>query len=277
MEEFVACFSHPDGTVPQIGDNDSGKILPLRTERPVTPNASRAFSDAGFYSMRGRNAHVFISAAMVGMHGFGSHSHNDVFSFEYWYDGRAWIIDPGTYVYLPHPDARNWFRSTAAHNTVAVDEAEINPFHPEAVFQMVDQARVGIGTWQTSAQSDILEAFHTGYERLSAPITHRRRFDFNKETARLLIHDALEGQGQHRYDWFLQMHPSISVDLQPDMAILSSGTQRLRVQVDCPGARVKLVEGWYSRRYGHRERTTRLVAQLRAAAPISARITIEPC
>src|SRR5262249_20300286 len=48
------------------------------------------------------------------------HAHADALSFQLWVDGRPAVVDPGTYTYEAGAD-RDWFRSTRAHSTVAVD------------------------------------------------------------------------------------------------------------------------------------------------------------
>lgn len=277
MQAFASSSMHPDGTVPQIGDNDSGRILPIELLSVSPAVESAAFREGGFYSMRGRKSHVAVSAATVGMHGFGSHSHNDVLSFEYWHGGQAWIVDPGTYVYLPDPDARNWFRSTEAHNSVRVDAQEINPFHSEAIFQMVHRAGVRVHKWEAGTDLDVLEAEHTGYERLSNGVRHRRRFEFHKSTAVLAFHDSFEGKGEHLYEWFFQVPPRVEVRLENATFTLSNGVQAVRLHFKCDGAELSIIEGWYSPRYGTREPATRLLATATTSVPPQAWTTIEPC
>jgi uncharacterized heparinase superfamily protein len=277
MENFITKCARPDGTIPQIGDNDSGRLLPIPVTRVFPAGASQGFANPGFYCMRGKECHVVATTAGVGMKGFGSHSHNDILSFEYWWQGQSWIVDPGTYCYLPDPEARNWFRSTSAHNTVQVDNEEINPFHAEAVFQLVNLATVQVNEWKITDEEDILDAAHTGYKRLPHGITHRRKLVLSKSRARLFIKDDLEGSGKHRFEWFFQVHPSVTVESDEHTAILSRGPQRVRILVDCPETRLDIVAGWYSQRYGHREPSRRIRVATEAVPPLTSRIVIEPC
>jgi uncharacterized heparinase superfamily protein len=278
MGSFSAACLHGDGSLAQIGDNDSGHLLKQFSLPSAPANQSEPFAAAGFYSMRAPNTHVLVSTARVGMEGFGSHSHNDILSFEYWHGGVFWIVDPGTYVYLPDVEARNWFRSTAAHNTVRVDREEIRPFHPEAVFQMVDAADIHVLQWSSDRHRDVLEAEHNGYMRLSQGLTHRRRFDFDKNIGRLSIRDSLEGSGQHLFEWYFQIHPAVQLERSSGQEyLLSHKKQQLRLNFTAGQTELKSIPGWYSPRYGIREAATTLVAEIRAAAPITASITIEPC
>ncbi len=276
MRAFAAASTHPDGTLAQIGDNDGGRLLPPFPLKIEPGRHTAVFPHAGFYSMRGRNSHVFISASRVGMRGLGSHSHNDVLSFEY-FAGRAWIVDPGTYLYLSDTEARNWFRSTAAHNTVRVDREEIRPFHREAVFQMVDRADIRVSQWETTGPADVFEAEHTGYSHLSKPVVHRRRFEFAKAAAQLTIQDALTGKGTHEFEWFFHVHPDVDVEQTDGDFILSHGGDRVRLRIECPGAEMMATPGWFSPAYGVRVPSTMVAARVSSTPPIHTRIIIEPC
>ena len=275
MEGFAAACLHPDGSMPQIGDNDGGRLFPVPVISLQPETRSRGFERPGFYSMRGIDTHVLVAAAEVGMNGFGSHSHNDTLSFEYWHGGRAWIVDPGTHVYLSDPESRNWFRSTEAHNTVRVDVQEINRFHPEAIFQMVADAKVKAHEWQDDGDHNILDVEHSGYERLNPAVRHRRIFKFLKGSGELIIRDVLDGAGDHLFEWFFQLHPEVSIFQDaPSTLTLRSGERKLRLVAKIP---LSIHSGWYSAGYGQRQPTNRIVASHRAAAPFDTVTVIEPC
>ena len=52
--------------------------------------------------------------------GNGGHGHADLLSVQLTGEGRERLIDPGTGSYMRRED-RDWFRGTAAHNTLEVD------------------------------------------------------------------------------------------------------------------------------------------------------------
>lgn len=278
MREFIAAFLHSGGSLTQFGDNDSSRLLPAFVTRQVEPAAhSRGFSESGFYSMRGIKSEVMVSAARVGMRGLGSHSNNDLLSFEYWYEGLAWIVDPGTFAYLGNVEARNWFRSTAAHNSVRIDREEQRRFHREAIFQMVDEADVNVLLWDVTDDRDLLSVEHTGYTRLKNPVTHHRRFEFEKKRGTLTILDSFRGSGEHLFEWFFQIHPDVNADRSGNDIVLSRESHRVRLILGIPDCELTFVPGWYSPRYGVRLPATTVVARKTATALASARIVIEPC
>lgn len=235
MGAFTAAATQPDGEVPVWGDADDGRALPLGTqgmndhqylaelilalERPPTrpkydetlwwlgtgnaetekpkPPASTAFDNAGVFIMRSDSEHVFIDAGPVGMSGRGGHGHNDCLSFAVSLDGVSLIVDPGSYVYTADYAARNRFRATAAHNTPGIDSTEINRFHPKHLWRLNDDAKPDIRHWSTSEDVDLLVAAHSGYRRLSSPVTPVRGFMLERSTHRLFVADGFEGTGEH--------------------------------------------------------------------------------
>jgi len=313
MAKFVADYTRPDGSVPQIGDNDDGRLHPLSIREksnhrylptlaahlldrpdlaavtndpevwwwiheprdlPFVARCSSAYPTTGFYILRSETTHLFACAATVGMHGLGSHSHNDLLSFEYWANGQAWIVDPGTYVYTPDPEARNLFRSTEAHNGVRIDTEEINPIRNGQLFQLGDQARVKVIQWTTADCQDLLEIAHTGYMQGQNPVMHTRRFVLSTSSGDLHITDSFEGKGVHRLEWFLHIHPSVMVTTDRNRVILGNG--KSKVQVTSPDAdrNWEIRSFWYSPSYGCRERAPMIVLSKTSKVPLAVSILI---
>jgi hypothetical protein len=54
---------------------------------------------------------------------------------------------------------------------------------------------------------DFLDASHSGYQRLSPPVTHRRRIWFLKDPFAWLVVDSLIGDGEHLAESFLHLAP----------------------------------------------------------------------
>jgi uncharacterized heparinase superfamily protein len=238
--------------------------------------STRPYPDGGFYILQSDAVHVFISAATAGMYGLGSHSHNDLLSFEYSTGGFAWIVDPGSYIYTPDADARNLFRSTAYHNTVRIDGLEINPFPEGQLFQISDQARVNVYEWTTQPLRDVLDVEHTGYVRLTDPIRHRRRFELDKTSGTLSIRDSFEGSGTHNLEWFLHAAPSIEVRRAGSKLVLEKEGSRLLIEFQGAAIETETIDGWYSPSYGVREPAPIIVARLRTTVPFATGMRIVP-
>jgi len=150
---------------------------------------------------------MFISCGSNGQNGKGGHCHNDKLSFELCINGQDIIVDPGTYVYTAEPKWRNRFRSTACHNTVVVDNGEQNSFNPGELFSIGSDAEVKVNEWKITNEYDFLDAEHSGYERLSNSLTHRRQILFNKKEGYWVIRDILTGSEKHTFDFHLHFAP----------------------------------------------------------------------
>jgi hypothetical protein len=315
MASFTADYVRPDGSAPQIGDADDGRLHRLTPGRPTNdrylplvaahlfstsalqvadtdpelwwwvgphalhnarPRISRSYASR-FFIMQSDAAHVFISASEIGMHGLGSHSHNDILSFEYWARGCAWIVDPGTYVYTPDPLARNHFRSTAAHNTVRIDETEINPFPPGQLFQVSDIAKVSLHNWQAGDPIEVLDVEHDGYMRLPDGVTHRRTYKFERETGRLEVVDHFDGRGTHSFEWFFHIGTDIRASGQQNTVFMRHATDVLTLTFNTSlhQAACDVVYDWYSPSYGVRDRAQVIRASMKATVPVSMRFTLQ--
>ncbi len=113
---------------------------------PVKPAQSTLFPHAGIGILRSPDHYLAIVAGPNGQNGVGGHAHNHALSFEFYANGQTWIIDPGTYTYTKDYPARNTFRSTTWHNTICIDEEEINPIDPYDLFTLPDVAQAQIAS-----------------------------------------------------------------------------------------------------------------------------------
>lgn len=97
--------------------------LPGPTPGPLRHHAFPAF---GLYIYRSDLYSLALRCGPVGQRDSGGHAHNDQLSLELAVQGRAAIVDPGTYLYTPSPALRNYYRCTAMHNTLIVPGREQN-------------------------------------------------------------------------------------------------------------------------------------------------------
>jgi hypothetical protein len=234
---------------------------------------STAFRDAGFYVLRGAGSHLVIDCGEVGMRGRGGHGHNDILSFELFLDGINVVTDCGAYLYTASREWRNRFRSTAFHNTVQVDDEELNRFiGPDALWQLHYDAKPRDAEIRVCAGADSFRGSHTGYTRLAAPLIHTRSCVVDKERPRVLIHDRLAGDGEHALVWRLHLDPSVTPDIDGRDARLSSDGRDVWLLPDDALAALTLsVEpGWVSPSYGVRVATRVLTWRGSGRTPIEA-------
>lgn len=83
-----------------------------------------AYPNFGLYLFRSKHLYLSIRCGSIGQNGNGGHAHNDQLSIELEINGKAVIVDPGTYVYTPIPDQRNAYRSVRAHFSPRMENKE---------------------------------------------------------------------------------------------------------------------------------------------------------
>jgi hypothetical protein len=217
-------------------------------------SGSQQFDASGLYVMRTQDRYLLACCGEVGTGGLGNHKHNDLLSFELYAGDKAFIVDPGAYVYSRHPTWRNLFRSTRYHNTVVIDDQEQNRFTARRLFQMTADATVVVHQWLTTPERDWLDVEHTGYSRLVPPVQHRRTFLFDKLTGTWEITDHLTGAGEHTADWYVHFDHGIDLVLSGDQRFRTVGVgTNLDIVIRTDIALVcDITEGWVSRRYGHK-------------------------
>ena len=176
--------------------------------------------------MQNKNIHVHIKAGNNGQNGIGGHSHNDLFSFELFANTQSLISDSGTFIYTQDYFARNDFRSTSAHNTVRIDETELNSFASDEVFQLKQMGKINLTNWHSNEDFDYLDANHDSYSRLFQPVIHRRQFLLKKRAGLFVIRDSFKGIGMHWIENFFQMSVEIElVDSAENYAIIKNSDQ----------------------------------------------------
>jgi hypothetical protein len=178
-----------------------------------SPGRSVAFRDAGTYVMRrDDDRYLCFNASGAGINGRGSHGHNDSLSIEVFVNGRAYIVDPGTYVYTADLKQRHLFRSTAYHSTVKIDDVEQNTTLEEIPFVIGDEAHPRVIEWQSNDQEDRIVAEHYGYARFPKAVIHRRTIVFNKVEGSWSIDDEFVSAGEHVYE--VRFHFAPELDLK---------------------------------------------------------------
>jgi Heparinase II/III N-terminus/Heparinase II/III-like protein len=215
---------------------------------------SKAFQDSELYVMRMRDKYLLACCGIVGTAGIGNHKHNDLLSFELYAGDKAFIVDPGAYVYARNPGLRSLFRSTKYHNSVVIDGQEQNRFEANHVFEMTADSTVIVHEWNSTPDRDWLDVAHTGYTRLAQAVRHRRIFLFEKGTGTWRITDILVGAGDHIADWYFHFDHGIGLETVGGGLVRTSceGTNlAITVRAEIP-LLFEIEEGWVSRRYGHR-------------------------
>jgi len=243
------------------------------TDGPSGPAPrTRAFHDAGLYVMTSSFAdeEVFVlaDAGELGYLSICAHGHADALSFTLAVGGEQLLVDPGTYAYHHDPDGRAYFRGTRAHNTMCIDGQDQS--EPGGPFLWTTKARTTVYEWRETDGGVSLSASHDGYERLAAPVTHRRSLVLRG--GRLTVDDELTGMGEHEIEWRLHVAPQCDVRLGRRQCDIIGRRHRLSFELDGALHWRTLVGvrqgGWYSHAFNQREPTTTLVGGGRLTLPV---------
>ncbi len=183
------------------------------------------FEDAGLALLRtpqGEHPEIWCRVD-GGPHGFGSlaaHAHADALSLEVRHDGVEVLADPGTYCYHGEPRWRDYFRSTAAHNTIEVDGLDQStsggPFlwtqHARTHVDRVDVGDRDVQVWS---------AHHTGYARLDPALRHSRTVRLERFSGALQVLDELRASRVHALRMSYHLGPEVEAELRGSLARLS--------------------------------------------------------
>ena len=179
-----------------LGDQGVSKYETLTAD--LAGESSLQFPNAGIYVLRDSDQYLLLNVSDAGLNGRGSHGHNDALSIEVSACGRAFIVDPGSYVYTADLHERHLFRSTAYHSTVQIDDVEQNETSEQLPFVIGNEARPELIGWSRGASTETVSAEHHGYERLPERVTHRRTVTFSKPDRFWLVEDEFFGVGTHK-------------------------------------------------------------------------------
>jgi hypothetical protein len=247
------------------------------------------YSEAGYYVLRtgwGRDdAHLTFDCGGLGRLG-GGHGHADALSLTLHAAGRDLLVDPGTFVYNGDPAWRDFFRSTRAHNTVAVDDRDQSD--TAGTFRWRRGARASLVESASFEGLDYLAGEHDGYAGLG--VIHRRRLVGARPDWWLVV-DELRGEGEHTIELFFHFAPEAEVseleqagDRREARLTARSGRAGLALSIHATSA-FRLVrlrgadsppQGWVSRRYGEKAPATVVSARLRACLPATLVTVLAP-
>lgn len=254
----------PDYSNPMFGDTKTheksslkrqfrqwGKIFSQNEQLPwfaseskqgVMPSyTSNAFKNSGFYILRtGWDMSSTVTVVKAGPPAFW-HNQPDNGTFDYWHKGRNFFPDSGSYVYAGDKEVmalRNWFRQTRVHNTLTLDNKNLEKTDSKLL------------KWETSDKETILVTENPSYEGLR----HRRTMFFPKDGV-LVIVDQVAGEATGKVGIHFNLCPSeISFAKDGTLSTLFKDGNNIRIKTTCNrAARITMEEGWVSYSYRQRE------------------------
>jgi hypothetical protein len=249
---------------------------------------SRSFEDAGYYLLQwGRSdsadrVSVVFDCGELGFGALAAHGHADALSVMVRAGGLDVLVDPGTYDYFSFPEWRQYFRSTRAHNTVAIDGKDQSD--QLGSFLWGRRAAARCLAWYPREGGGKVVGEHDGYASLQDPVTCRRSLQLDRDTRSLTITDEIVSKGPHEAALFFHFadhcevraaspgNHLLHVSFPAGSALLrldSSLTVKLSKGGAAPGS------GWMSRGYHRRTAASLVAATMRSPGALTLQTRLE--
>lgn len=229
MRVWLGLVLLPDGSVPLLNDGfpiPTALVDALRPG-PAAPDGLTLLADTGLAVLRRGQAHVLADVGLPCPDDLPAHAHADTFGFLLHVGTKCLVSEVGTSTYAAG-DVRAFERSTAAHSTVQVDDADSTEVW--GAFRAARRARPTVLRADDDGTSITLSAAHDGYRRLQGRPVHRRTWLLTAD--RLRVADEVLGAGEH--DLTARLHGT------PLDAVLSPS-------VDWDHEEVLAAQGWEDR------------------------------
>ena len=301
MFDWIFSLADDGCKLPHIGDCDNGRVKLLADDiaqssfpaderhslpigsfcklashllqwSPGERKRSSLMLDSGIAVLRSGEASVVFYAMPNGLNGKGSHTHCDKLSLLLRLGSHQVFCDSGSRGYTRSAELRNLDRSTRAHNTLMIDEAEQNILSsdPGLLFQSGNEALVShIETWESGELG--ARALHRGYSRLG--IVHQRTVQLGERC--LLVVDEVSGTNQHLLDLHYVVGPEWRVSAEmtngETVSCIIAGPRRLALE--CEAAHplaLSVLPAEISREYGAALPATCI--QIRTMASLPAKV-----
>jgi uncharacterized heparinase superfamily protein len=213
LAQFNDAPTEPAPATEAILDYASRLGIPMPSSGRHRKARTESLAASGYYIGGNGTDRMIIDCGDGGPDYLYDHAHCDALSYELALNGRRVIIDSGTFDYVAGP-RRRFARSTAAHNTVAVDGEEQLEFY--GVTSVAWRARpiqpqlraLSDGGWEFTGA-------HDGYCGLEQKVLHHRRIRFDGDTT-WTISDELQGTGSHAAESFIHLHPDLKATMADD-------------------------------------------------------------
>lgn len=213
-------------------------------EGEAPANLSKGFLKSGFFTFRnGWKKDATVMVVKAGPKGEW-HCQPDNGTFELWFNGKNLFPDSGSYIYAGGPEVmklRNWFRQTAVHNTLTLNNQNLET--TESVTKL----------WKPEGDVQILVTENPSYKDLK----HRRSIFFVNQQYFVIVDEAI-GDAAGTINLHYQLcDGKINIDSKA-LSLSSEFAGKSQIKLQCFAPKETIMEeeeGWYSVAY--RQRTER--------------------
>ncbi len=175
---------------------------------------ARAFQESGVYVVRDSANFVVIDC---GQHGFMNcgHAHADALSFVASFLGMPVFVDSGTYTYTADRNARDYFRSSSAHNCLTVNGS--GSAEPDGPFSWKHWPDSKVLEWNCDDTEVVFRGLHNGYERFG--VEYEREFRIGRSSGVFLI-DKVRTNVSNKFTINFILSPLIEAEMHSDDRVI---------------------------------------------------------
>jgi len=215
-----------------------------------TNNTQRTefFKDSGYFIVRHPELSLTFDCGAYCPNFLPAHAHADMLSYTLAFGDTPIVTDSGTYEYQ-RGEWRNFFRSTAAHATIQIDEIEQIEFW--------SSFRVANRGFPKKVQYDkgtnTISAYCTSYQSIGVYIG--RSISLRAEAVGITVTDFIQNQGNKNRRWksYIPLSSELKVreqQTEPGEIYLYSETKSVAKILMPPEAECRVTEGWESKQFG---------------------------
>jgi hypothetical protein len=208
----------------------------------------------------------------------------DMLHLDLWHGGVNVLRDAGSFSYYTDEEGmQDYFYSTAAHNTVCVDNEDQMKKGP--AFLWFNWTRARCLRFCEDEDGAVFTGEHYGYRRLEGQVVHQR--DIRRRGDTYTVTDRIIGRGRHRVELRWRLCPACWI-LRGDTLAGLAGKVDYRLRFEYPEGELRIAtgetaeetgsapEGWESLYYGEKTAVPTVVFTCTAALPIRLRTVIGP-
>jgi uncharacterized heparinase superfamily protein len=234
MRSWLGAVLDPAGQVPLLNDGFPVDPGPLRPSAPPE-GPLHLLPDTGLARIAVGGWHLLVDVGLPCPAELPAHAHADTLGCVVHLDRQPLLVDAGTSGYAAGA-ARDYERSTAAHNTLDVDGRDSTEVW--GAFRAGRRARVrdvqaGVdhrsGVGPGVAPVVTVQAVHDGYRGLPGRPAHGRRWTVRADELR--VDDTVTGGGRHRVTVRWHLAPGLRLRLERGGAVVTGPAGEVAVVV----------------------------------------------
>lgn len=216
--------------------------------RPRPVEALRSLNDSGYHRAEAGPFTLIFDGGPLGPDHQLGHAQGDMLSLCLWKAGQPILVHPGNYEYLPGP-MRDYCRSTASHNTLAMEGYEQAGWWASHRVGRRGRTLEVTATVEPLTGTIRIRGSHDGFARLKGRPFHVREIALDSSS--LTVYDRLTADPGRSAAAFFHFHPDCILEPENDKIGIRSPAGNLVMEADRP---MRIEESWHCPEFGLRIR-----------------------